>query len=127
MTQGTLYSPHFDQGSLTSSYVGYSGNVRVAVDRTQRPTLRMSPYGFRDARQPSPAWGQMQGAGSPLDLSPGASSSQMTLEGSDSATSPGAESDPYHSFPNTPADTNGAMSEDLDEAALVSTRCVFAS
>lgn len=120
MTQGTLFPPHFEQGSLTSSDVGYSGNGRGAVDRTQRPTLRMHPY-------PSPAWGQMQGAGSPLDLSPDGSSGRITLEGSDSATSPGAESDPYYSFPNTPADTNGAMSEDLDEAALVSTHCVFAS
>ena len=62
----------------------------------------------------------MQGARSSADLPPVASGSKIPPESPDSATSPGAESDPYRSFPNTPADTNGAMSEELDGAAQVS-------
>ena len=76
----------------------------------------MHPYQNRDARQTSSMWAQMEGAGSSADLPPVASGSQIPFEGSDYATSPGADSDPY-----TPADTSGAMSEDLDEAAQVST------
>jgi len=79
----------------------------------------MSPYQSYDVRQTSPTWGQMQGAGCSVDLPPVASGSQIPLDGSDSATSPGADSDPYHSFPNTPADTSGAMSEEFDETAQV--------
>lgn len=70
----------------------------------------------------------MQGAGYALDSSQVASSSQIPLDGSDSAASPSADSDSYRSFPNTPADTSGAMSEELDEAALVSAyKIVFVS
>lgn len=61
----------------------------------------------------------MRATGSPID--PVASTSQARLDDSESATSPGAESDLYLSFPDTPAETTGAMSEELDEAALVRT------
>ena len=100
------------------------GGGRNVAHRTSR-SQRHSPYEPRDPRQTSPMWdnvGQMQGAGSPIDFSPTGSSSQIVLEGSDSATSPGAESDYYRSFPNTPADTTGAMSEELDESARVSSQ-----
>ena len=60
--------------------------------------------------------------GSPGDPSLVASSSQTRLDDPESATSPGADSDfTLSSFPNTPADTTGAMSEGLDEDTLVRT------
>jgi len=97
------------------------------IDRTSKSHFRMSPYQGHDTRQTSPTRGQMQGAGYFVDLPPVASGSQIPLDGSDSATSPGAESDPYHSFPNTPADTSGAMSEGFDDASQVMTHkmCFF--
>ena len=62
----------------------------------------------------------MHVVGSLIDPSQVASSSQTRLEDSESATSPGADSDYYHSSPpDTPADTTGAMSEELSEEALV--------
>jgi hypothetical protein len=64
----------------------------------------------------------MHTAGSPVDPSPVASSSQIRLEDSGSATSPGADSDLYYSTPNTPADTSGARPEGLDWGAQVRTR-----
>ena len=65
-------------------------------------------------------WGQMQGVGSPLDLSSIASSSENSLEDLDLATSPGADLDLRHSLLNTPANTSRAISEEVSEAALVS-------
>jgi len=47
-----------------------------------------------------------------------ASSSQASPYDSDYAASPGADSDPY-SFPNTPAGSSRAMSEEYDEDTLV--------
>ena len=128
MTQGAPFPPHFDQMNLAGPDTSYSGGGgRVTADRTSRPNSRVyHPYQHSDVLQTSPTRGQMQGAGSPVDLSPVASSSRTLFEGSDYATSPGADSDPYRSFPNTPANTSGAMSEDLDETTLVR-ECVFFS
>lgn len=124
MTQGAPFPPHFNPGNMTGHDTIHSGSGR---DRSSKSNFRMSPYQSYDTRQTSPTRGQMQGAGYSVDLPPVASGSQIPFDGSDSATSPGAESDPYRSFPNTPADTSGAMSEELDEAVQVRTHnmCFF--
>lgn len=50
----------------------------------------------------------------------------MAIESSDSTTSPGADSDPYYSYPNTPANNGGPIPE-IEDAARVSTHKVLVS
>jgi len=100
----------------------YGGGGRGTADRT-RSNLRAHPYQHPNMRRTSPTHddiGLMQGAGSPIDLSSVASNSQVPPESSEYAASPGADSDPYYSFPDTPA-TNGALSEDFGGDDLVRT------
>lgn len=52
------------------------------------------------------------------NLSPVASGSQNKFEGSDFAISPGADMDSSRGFPSSPANTNGVMSGESEEAKV---------
>lgn len=110
VAQSTHFSLYFNPGSIQGPDTSYSGSG--GADRTSKLNLRRRSHRNHGTRQTSSTWGQVQGAGSSVDLPPVASGSKIPLENSDSATSPGAESDPYRSFPDTSADTNGATSGD---------------
>ena len=90
----------------------------AAADRFPRPDARFHPYQHRGAEQASSTWDNRQRAGSPDDFSSIASGSQIVPESPDSATSPGADSDPYHSYPNTPGYTSAAISDELEIAQV---------
>lgn len=98
--QGTPFPQHLNQTGC-----------RGITDRVAKPSTRVHPYQHHGARQASPTWESGRSSGSPEHLSPMASGSRTGHEGSDFATSPGADSDPYYSFPNTPGNTNGLISE----------------
>lgn len=107
VTQSML-TPQLNRGNYTDPNTSYGGSGGGATGRTQRPNSH--GHSYLEVPQPSPLRGSIQGSPSP----PAGSSSRNLFDGSDYETSPGAESDCYHSFPNTPADTGGVMPQELD-------------
>ena len=93
---------------------------RSAVDRASRPNPRVYSYPTRGMWQTSPAWDSSQGSGFIIGPSPLVTGGQMGIGSWGSATSLGADSDPYYSYPNTPANNGGAISE-IEDASRVST------
>ena len=124
MTQDTAFAPA-DQEISRPFGIAYGEGGGGGVDRHARSHPSVRPYQHPVTRRASRTRdniGQLHPIGLPIDPPLVASSSRTMPEDPGSATSPGVDSDPYFSFPNTPANASWSPSEGLGRDPQVNIR-----